>query len=608
MKIVPDTSVIIDGRITTIVRRKGKGLVEVIVPEAVVAELEAQADRGQETGYKGLDELRELAHLANSGSIKLKYVGERPSLEDIKLAGGGSIDAMIRSVAETEDAILVTSDWIQARVAEAKGIAVEYMRPKAASKRRTLKLLKYFGPDVMSVHLKAGTVPRVKAGRPGDMVLRKAGDKKLRERELRDMARHILEEAKISPKGFIEMDEGGATVIQLDDLRIAIARPPFSDGLEITAVRPVANVNLDDYEYADVIKERLKERYRGVLIAGPPGAGKTTLAQAVAEYLHETGWIVKTMEKPRDLQVGDEITQYTALEGDMTKTADVLLLVRPDYTIYDEMRKTVDFQLFADMRMAGVGMVGVVHATRGIDAVQRLIGRVELGMIPQVVDTVLFVEDGAIKKFYDLKFTVKVPEGMVEADLARPVIEVVDYETRKAEFEIYTYGEEVVVMPLEGMQGARPLWSLAERQIAYEIGRMVSGPIEVSVNAEGHATVYLSDKDIPRILGREGKRIAEIERELGLRIDVRSLKELGRSASTSKSMVAEVDMDRRYAILKVGEDLAGRNVEVHISGKPVFQGTVGRDGVIRVAKGRDAGKALENAFFSGRKVTVIPLD
>ena len=80
----------------------------------------------------------------------------------------------------------------------------------------------------------------------------------------------------------------------------------------------------------------------------------------------------------------------------MEKTADVLLLVRPDYTIYDEVRKTRDFEIFADMRLAGVGMIGVVHANRAIDAVQRLIGRVELGVIPQVVDTVIFIDKGVL--------------------------------------------------------------------------------------------------------------------------------------------------------------------------------------------------------------------
>lgn len=49
------------------------------------------------------------------------------------------------------------------------------------------------------------------------------------------------------------------------------------------------------------------------------------------------------MESPRDLQLPAEITQYAPLEGSMENTADVLLLVRPDYTIYDELRKKQRF-------------------------------------------------------------------------------------------------------------------------------------------------------------------------------------------------------------------------------------------------------------------------
>ena len=72
-------------------------------------------------------------------------------------------------------------------------------------------------------------------------------------------------------------------------------------------------------------------------------------------------------------------------------------MVRPDYTIFDEVRKEKDFQTFADMRLAGVGMVGVVHASDPISAVQRFIGRVELGMITNIIDTIIFDRRSNIK-------------------------------------------------------------------------------------------------------------------------------------------------------------------------------------------------------------------
>jgi len=246
----------------------------------------------------------------------------------------------------------------------------------------------------------------------------------------------------------MEMEKRGASVIQLREYRIVIARPPFSDGLEITAVRPIVKTRLEDYKLSKKLLDRLASRAEGIFIAGAPGQGKSTFAQAIAEFYLSMGKIIKTMESPRDLQVPDVVTQYTGLEGSMEATADVLLLVRPDYTIYDEVRKTKDFQIFADMRLAGVGLVGVCHASKAIDAVQRLIGRVELGIIPHVVDTILFIEAGQIRQVYELKMTVKVPFGMRDGDLSRPVIEIRDFETGNPQYEMYSFGEEVVVIPV----------------------------------------------------------------------------------------------------------------------------------------------------------------
>ena len=611
MKIVPDTSVLIDGRVTRMLREGRWDDVEVLIPEAVVAELEAQAHRGMETGYDGLEEIRGLA-AQPVRRMRMRFVGERPTFDQVQLADGGEIDAIVRDAALREGATLVTSDWIQARLAEAKGVTVEYLRKEPKVSLEEMRIWKYFAPDVMSVHLRTGAKPRRKRGRPGKMEIEEIDEPPTEERALREIAREIVETARIHPKGFLEMDEAGATVVQLDNLRIAIARPPFADGFEVTIVRPVAEVDLDEYEYADEIRRRLRERHRGLLVAGAPGAGKSTLAQAIVEYLEEVGWIVKTMEKPRDLQVSERVTQYTALAGDFARTADFLLLVRPDYTIYDELRKTSDFEVFADMRLAGVGMVGVVHATRGIDAVQRLIGRVELGMIPQVVDTVLFVDAGKIERFYDVHFTVKVPAGMIEADLARPVIEVVNHATGKPEFEVYTFGEEVVVMPVSEIAAQNPLWGMAEPELARRLGDELGTRFEVTVDGDRHATLYVDEDEIGRIIGAGGSRIKELEESFGFGFEVKSLREApsrgrggaGRPGKADAGARPDIDEDRKSLYLRLPRGMAGKDVEVLIDGTPVFRGSVGRDGAMRFARRSEVADRILDAKFKKRDLRV----
>jgi ATPase len=47
-----------------------------------------------------------------------------------------------------------------------------------------------------------------------------------------------------------------------------------------------------------------------------------------------------------------------------------------------------------------------------------------------------------------LKLTVKAPAGMDVDDLARPVIQVSSFLSKQVEYEIYTFGEQIVVMPM----------------------------------------------------------------------------------------------------------------------------------------------------------------
>ena len=531
-RIVPDTSAIIEGNVEKIIKEKGLNYPEIIIPEAVIAELEHQANNQRPTGIRGLENVKKLQDLAEIGEISIRITGRRPTKFEKDNAKLGEIDGLIRDVAKDELALLLTSDKIQAKTAEAQGIPTIYYAQEYKG-AIDLKIAKFFDDDTMSVHLKENVVPMAKKGKPGHIELVKLADEKFTYKQLEAIAEEILEKERYDPKTYLEVDKQGAIVVQSRDLRISIARPPFSEALEITAVRPVAEVSLDQYHLSSQLIERLTNSARGIWISGSPGAGKSTFAQALAKfYDEELNKVVKTMESPRDLQVGDTITQYAPLEGDMENTADILLLVRPDFTIYDELRKNHDFKIFADMRLAGVGMIGVVHATRPIDAIQRIASRVDLGTIPSIVDTTIYIEDGEISAIYENKLTVKVPSGMEERDLARPVIEVRDFESGTLVNEIYTYGEQTIVMDIGMVEQSKkankkdktPVQLIAEREILKTMKRIApKASIEVSMENDRRVNIYMSEKYIPKIIGKGGKRIAELENEIGISMNVEPL-------------------------------------------------------------------------------------
>ncbi|MFC5970889.1 PINc/VapC family ATPase [Halomarina salina] len=628
MNVVPDTSVVVDGRVSERVESGAFADATVYVPEAVVGELEAQANSDRDIGWQGLQELQRLADLADDGRIDVEFVGRRANTEEIERARAGAIDALIRDVAADYDATFVTSDIVQGEVAKAQGLDVEYLEPYD-EEIGELALESYFDDETMSVHLKTGVRPMAKRGDVGAVRYEPIAEEALDEETMRDYVHDVRNAADADDEGFTELSEPGMTIVQFRNYRIAIAEPPFSDGVEITAVRPVVKTTMADYDYSEEIEERLLDRQRGVLIAGAPGAGKSTYAQAVAGFLSEADYSVKTMEKPRDLQVDAGITQYTELDGDMDKTADALLMVRPDYTVYDEVRKTDDFRTFADMRLAGVGMVGVVHATRAIDALQRLIGRVELGMIPQVVDTVAYIEAGDVETIYDVATEVKVPHGLMEEDLARPVIVVSDHETQRPAYEIYTFNRQVVTVPLDDADGEDETGvdRLARNEIEREVRSVARGHVQVELQSQNRAVVYVEEDDISYVIGKGGGRIDQIEDSLGIDIDVRTLDERpdhhrstggaggaggsgGNDSRVSEGPghageVVTPEITSRHIIVPV-EGRGGETVEVRADGEYLFTATVSRGGEIQVSRGSAIAEEMEQAIDRGQQVTVVP--
>ncbi len=585
-KIVPDTSILISGILSDLIKKGELGGAQVIMPEFVVEELRAQASKGREIGFKGLEEMKKLRELHGKG-IEIVKIGRRQTYEEIQLAKYGRIDALIMDIARDQNATIYTADYVQALVAEAEGIKTRYF--KSYEKKLKIKLQEMLTEDTMSLHLKEGTLPLAKRGRPGNFSLVKISDERLSVEQLEAMIKEVMEAARYEDDSFIEVAGHVASVVQLGDMRIAIARPPFSDGVEVTVVRPITKLSLDDYRLSEKLKDRLAKSADGILIAGPPGSGKSTFAASIAEFFENQGKIVKTMESPRDLQVRPEITQYSKLKGSFENTADMLLLVRPDYTIFDELRKTEDFVVFSDMRLAGVGMIGVVHATDPVDAVQRFIGRIELGMIPHIIDTIIYIKDGRIEKVYMLKLVVRTPTGMTEADLARPLVEVSNFENDALEYEIYTYGEENVIIPIQGGKKPSALQELAKKQILQEI-RKFDRFATVEILNENKIAVKVDNDSIAKIIGKQGKTVKELEEKLGIGIDI-----VPKVSTLGKKVSFDIEETGAYLTFNF-EARQGNMANFHIGDKYLFSATVGKSGQVRVAKDSDIGREVLKAI------------
>jgi len=122
----------------------------------------------------------------------------------------------------------------------------------------------------------------------------------------------------------------------------------------------------------------------------------------------------------------------------------------------------------------------------------------------------------------------------------------------------------------------------------------------VDVVSDGRAIIKVDKSIIPKIIGRKGVVISDLEDTLGIKIDVEA---------TLPSLGEVIPFDMRETgnsmdlIFKKGG--IGKLINFYVENDFLFSATVGRKGKIKVSKSSELGKRLLNTILINGEVKAV---
>ena len=144
---------------------------------------------------------------------------------------------------------------------------------------------------------------------------------------------------------------------------------------------------------------------------------------------------------------------------------------------------------------------------------------------------------------------------------------------------------------------------IAEKEILRRIKRFLpkKAKVDVEVISPERANIYIPDDLVPKIIGKNGKRIAEIEEKIGISLGVEVIED-----SYDKTPF-EIDIlhTKKQLILDLGRENGRSNFDILIGGEYLLTATTSKKGEIRIRKGIDLSDYIIEAIEMGLEITAV---
>ena len=151
---------------------------------------------------------------------------------------------------------------------------------------------KYFDEQTMSLHLKADRPVLRKKWTPGNWQPVVDPNEIMTKENFNQLVDALFKEVETRDDAFLEINRELSKVMQVGPYRIVIVYAPLSDGMEMTVVKPVKKMSMEEYQLDPELFDLLRNKAKGILISGAPGSGKSTFAGALIDVYHKDNHII----------------------------------------------------------------------------------------------------------------------------------------------------------------------------------------------------------------------------------------------------------------------------------------------------------------------------